>query len=405
MPRGKVKAGLRKAGQYIGGQAGNIFGDMFSRVTGFGDYDVRSNSLVAPTVVPEFGPNSVRITHKEYLGNVDGSVAFKGLVYPLNPGISTTFPWLSAIARNYQQYRMNGLIFQYVSTSAFALGSTNSALGKVILATNYNAEDDPFISTVGMLATQFSNYARPADAIMHAIECAPTETASNVYYIRTDLDGKQKDLRLTDIGFTEIGVEGMQSTTEVGGLWVTYDVTLMKPILNPKEVQSDGFDQFAIKTNVDDFYHGKITPRNNYLGGTMLATDTSYQYAFPPQTSVGTYLVCLEIIAAADNKVSAVAVGYDTFGTTNATQPLDDDKNGPFAGAATGRSPCCIDTLKYPPFSYTDSNVVFQTLVTITGDNAHVDFYSIVQAGPGLEARLSVWPISYDSTPQEESPV
>ena len=86
--------------EMIGRSVGSFVGQQFASITGFGDYQVRSNSLTGRTVVPDFGPNSVRITHKEYLGNIDGSTAFVGRVYPLNPGVSTTFPWLAGIARN-----------------------------------------------------------------------------------------------------------------------------------------------------------------------------------------------------------------------------------------------------------------------------------------------------------------
>ena len=340
--------------EMIGRSVGSFVGQQFASITGFGDYQVRSNSLTGRTVVPDFGPNSVRITHKEYLGNIDGSTAFVGRVYPLNPGVSTTFPWLAGIAPNYQQYRFNGVVFQYVSTSAFALGTTNSALGKVMMATNYNAEDPPFTSTVGMLATQFSNYCRPADSIMHAIECAPTETASNVYYVRTDIDGKEKDLRLTDIGFTEVAVEGMQSNTEVGGLWISYDITLLKPILNPQNAMSDGFDQFTVATDMNTFYNGKVTPRNNLLSGTLEnEAPSSYTYAWAEGVSSGYFVSVIELELGVDNKVTWLNQPSLFHAYDNCRLVIDDDKDGPFNGAAIGKSSGIITALTSPPYAIT----------------------------------------------------
>jgi hypothetical protein len=407
--KGQAKKLGRRAGHAVGSYLGNpsvgrsvggYVGDQFARVTGFGDYEVRSNTLVAPQVVPDFGPNSVRITHKEYLGNIDGSVAFKGRAYPLNPGVSTTFPWLAGIARNYQQYRFNGVLFQYVSTSAFALGTTNSALGKVMLATNYNAEDPPFTSTVGMLATQFSNYCRPADSIMHAIECAPTETASNVYYVRTDLDGDQKDLRLTDIGFTEVAVEGMQSTTEVGGLWITYDITLMKPILNPQNAMSDGFDQAVIVTEQDSFYNGKVSYRNNTLGGTVALMDpTSYSYTWDPSVSSGFFLHVVELDPSATSTVvhlNSPAL-FSVF--TNCKLVVDDDKNGPFNGAQIGQLSGVLAPM-LDDAKYTNVQCPIVQLVQVTGPEPSMTLTNIELFGVGLTWRWSVFPVSYSPTPQ-----
>jgi len=392
-------------GSNVGANLGRMAGNMIS---GYGDYEVRSNTLVNPVSVPDFGTQSVRITHKEYLGNIHGSVSFAHQEYPLNPGLSVTFPWLSGIARNYQQYRLNGVIFQYVSTSAFALGTTNSALGKVMIATNYNAEDDPFTGTVGMLATQFSNYCRPADSIMHAIECAPTEVPSNVYYIRTDLDGQQKDKRLTDLGFTQIGTEGMQATTEVGGLWISYDVTLMKPILNPSNAISDGFDQFVCQTLLPiNWYEFKPTPRNNYLQGQLsqFGTMPAALYTFGPTISSGTFLVIWEFQIPATSTFSDVSGGgYGNL--SNAVYVTDDDKNGPFNNAYG-------PTVTAPTFAsnslqegkVTGTEAIIMYMVSVTGPDASLSLTNLALSGTlPITFRLSVIPISYKNSPQVEGP-
>jgi hypothetical protein len=386
----------------LGRSFGGFIGRGLSRATGFGDYEVRSNSLVAPTVVPDFGPNSVRITHKEYLGNVDGSTKFEYRQYPLNPGMATTFPWLSGIARNYQQYRMNGVIFQYVSTSAFALGTTNSALGKVILATNYNAEDPSFTSTVGMLATQFSNYCRPADSIQHAIECAPTETANNVYYVRTDLDGTGKDLRLTDIGFTEIATEGMQSSSEVGGLWITYDITLMKPILNPQNAMSDGFDQFVMMSNNDSLVDSKQTVRNGYLGGTLSFDDGKMIYYFNEGISSGYFLSVIEFDTTTENKITHTSPGSGFHTYNNAGIVLDSDKDGPFNAFSIGGGGAICSNLTFPPYTVggTAAEAIIVEVFLVNGPEPWIRLQNVQLAGVGISWRWSIFPLSYNSNPQ-----
>lgn len=411
--KGMFSAAGNELGEYFGGRLGNSqmggnigrkIGSQMARITGFGDYTVENNSLLKPTVVPDFGQNSVRITHKEYLGNVMGSTEFVAKSYELNPGLSDTFPWLSGIARNYQQYRINGMIFQYVSTSAFALGSTNSALGKVILATNYNSEDPDFTTTVQMLATQFSTYCRPADSIMHAIECARSEVAQNLLYVRTDLDDSSKDKRITDLGFTTVAREGMQSTSEVGGLWISYDITLMKPILNPQNAISDGFDQFVLTSQANNLFDSKITKRNNYLGGDLLLDGTtSGTYSFDTNISSGYFLNIIEFTLGPDSKIVDESLG-GTYGSfLNCLLVVDEDKNGPFNGAYA--SPAAPQfAVSFRGITQTDSTAIIMQVIKVTGPNPKVGLTNIQIQGIGVFWRYTILPISYNTTPQLEGP-
>lgn len=149
-------------GGTLGGIIGSGLGKLGNMITGSGDYNIKENVLVRPGPVPSFGPSSIRIQHKEYLGDLLGSTNFTLSSYAINPGMQASFPWLSSLASNFEQYHFNGLVFQFVSTSADALNSTNTALGKLIMATDYNALDASFINASQMLITLYSNYGKPA---------------------------------------------------------------------------------------------------------------------------------------------------------------------------------------------------------------------------------------------------
>jgi hypothetical protein len=394
---------------------GRNAGIMFSKITGYGDYTVSDNTLLKPSPVPDFGTQSIRVTHKEFLGNIYGSPDFQFNTFPLNPGVSKTFPWLAGIARNYQQYHINGLIFQYVSTSAFALGSTNSALGKVMLATNYNAEDPPFDSTVQMMATQYSNYCRPADSIMHAIECSPSETPNKVYYIRTDISEDAKDLRLSDIGFTEVATEGMQSTSEVGGLWISYDITLLKPILNPQISQQAGFDQFDYDSPGGApalLFDGEIAIRNNRLAGDLtvwpaVSGENGYfRYEFADTIQSGYYLIIIELAGLPNTKWSQGAQnGFGPFNNCHQVLETPEEK-GSITGPWQSKSQIYPFT---PALSNTiDLSVGFGsglpstmiTIVEVTKNPASFQWGYLFPSGTdGLVMRFHVFPINYDETP------
>ena len=66
---------------------------------------------------------------------------FKIDSYLINAANPKTFPWLSQIAANYEQYDIEGMVF-----SADALNSTKTALGTVMMATQYDVLDEPLNS-------------------------------------------------------------------------------------------------------------------------------------------------------------------------------------------------------------------------------------------------------------------
>jgi hypothetical protein len=145
----------RYIGQTLGGPAGGQIGQVLGQgahaltktITGFGDYQVKKNALVYNVdAVPEFS-NDKRctiVTHREMICDIQGSTNFSSQVFRINPAIATTFPWLSSIAGNYEQYVIQGLVFEFKSTSAYALSSSNAALGTVIMATQYNSLSPAF---------------------------------------------------------------------------------------------------------------------------------------------------------------------------------------------------------------------------------------------------------------------
>jgi len=95
---------LSGIGDAIGGAPGGMIGHGLSKILGFGDYEVKSNSLMhTNSQVPAMhsAETGVRVVHKEYLQDISSSVAFAtAAAYDVNPGLSSAFPWLSAMAAN-----------------------------------------------------------------------------------------------------------------------------------------------------------------------------------------------------------------------------------------------------------------------------------------------------------------
>jgi len=282
-----------KIGSALGGALGAVGGRLFKSITGFGSYQVKENSLLyQDRIVPSFGEDSIRVRKREYICEINATTAFLNSSFPIQPGLNDVFPWLSAIANNYEQYRFNGLLFQFVSTSSDAIASsTNLGLGQVVLATDYNAADAPYVNLPQMLGAMFSTSAKPSENILHAIECAPTDQAQKLYYIRSGDVPANADIRLYDMGNFQLATENMQSDYGgMGQLWVTYDITFCKSVQNNQLGYDINTDKYLLVAQdaTNPLGTSQTLAEHSNLG-TAISTGTTI--AFPPPLSSGYYLI------------------------------------------------------------------------------------------------------------------
>lgn len=238
---GGVLGGHFLGNSKIGSKLGSYL-HYIGKIFGSGDYvtsaqNVKQNTLISDKQIPSFshGDNSVRIRHREFLADIFSSATpntFNIQQFPINPGLYKTFPWLSDVCgATFQQYRINGMVFEFRSMSSDALNSTNTALGSVIMATDYDSKDLPFTSKQQMENTEFGVSCKPSSCMIHGIECARNQTAVSELYVRAFDIPFGADPRLYDMGNFYIATTGMQgSNVNLGELWVSYDITLLKTI-------------------------------------------------------------------------------------------------------------------------------------------------------------------------------
>jgi hypothetical protein len=235
IPKGTFKAGGGFLGSYlgpVGRRVGEQAGDLLSRIVGFGDYEVKQNSLIPSSGPPVFQHGrrgTVNVCHRECLGDITGSVAFSLASYPINPGLSATFPLLSLLAANFEQYHMKGLVFEFKSLSSNAMSSTNTALGSVIMATNYDSLQANFTSKIQMEAYEFATSEVPSKSNLHAIECMRRLNVLENHFVRTGVVPATGDIHLYDCGNFQLATSGMQAAAVIGELWVSYDCDLIRP--------------------------------------------------------------------------------------------------------------------------------------------------------------------------------
>lgn len=217
-------------------------GKAIARITGVGDYQVRSNSIetnggTIAGEVPHFGKenNSTRVRHREFIKDIAvpaNPAAFSNTTYVINPANAELFPWLSKFAENYQQYRIHGMVLIFKTTTSDY--SASGGMGKVAMATNYNVRDSAYANMIELENAEFSVSGKPSMSRVHPIECAANNGLPLVRYIRDlQYDASGGDDRLYDAGKFQFATQGLPGTTGtiIGELWMSYDIEFYKPII------------------------------------------------------------------------------------------------------------------------------------------------------------------------------
>jgi len=214
--------------------------------TGMGEYQAEANDLLASSkstmgVVPQFSSQAeehVIISRREYVSEIFGppsgaGQAFTLQAFPINPGLERTFPWLSQIAQNYDEYEIHQLVFTFKSTTTESTSATNGQVGMVIMNTNYNSGAANFQDKAEM--QQYSGVAssRLTESCQHFVECDPSKNSGSVgEYVRANPVIDNQDIKTYDHGKFQIAIAN--SATEyanvsIGELWVSYTILLRKP--------------------------------------------------------------------------------------------------------------------------------------------------------------------------------
>lgn len=217
----------------------------------FGNGDYRTNSLIKGGInnAPSFGSTSSTYRRREPIGTVvSSSVAgkFQLQKFTVNPGLSSTFPWLSGLAGNYESYRPNSILLEYVPTSGMSVASGNTALGSVTMAAQYNpyAMDPQDLQTIQGYPDAVT--LAPYEHGLCGLECKPSKRQADTLLIRNANLGTSAVVAsgadtLFDLCEFFIATEGTQDpSVKLGQLWITYDIVLTNPIVPLNNGQNAG---------------------------------------------------------------------------------------------------------------------------------------------------------------------
>lgn len=272
-----------KLGAAAGDYAQNFASKQFKRFknwTGFGDYRIASNSLVTGQMSPSSEPiiqtrgRSTTVMYREYLGDVSTHPtvvgAFNAITYPVNPGNAGTFPWLSNIALQYEQYKPKGILFEFRSTATDT--TTNASLGSIMMSSEYDAKDQNPDSKAQMLMSAYSSETKMTNGLLHGIECDPEELQRNIFYVRpiqSELVLSAEDQMDYEVCRTTIATQGggLPAGQSVGSLWIHYEFEFFKEQIN----EVNEFPYFAN-------YYGLNSLATNNLSDFGLSRNQGYEF-------------------------------------------------------------------------------------------------------------------------------
>jgi len=236
---GSIARGIGRAASTVGRVA-----DVFSGngvYTGRGAY---ANSLmssepasVITSAADETG--AVTVNRREFLTEVYGpgetgsAVPFEVLKFALNPGLEKSFPWLSQIAQNYEEYELDQLVFSFRSTTTDIGNSTSGQCGTVIMATAYNPSSAPFGEKSDMMGYDGAMSCKTTESMHHGVECDPNKLSGSAgKFVRAFALDSTKDIKDYDHGLFQLAIANAPDNfagRSLGELWVSYTVKLRKP--------------------------------------------------------------------------------------------------------------------------------------------------------------------------------
>lgn len=181
----------------------------------------QKNLLSRISNTPSSQDGRIVVRNREFLANVDQKVAFTPLSYSINPGLSTTFPWLSNIANNYEFYHFKRLVAEYVP----AVGTLTS--GSVTLAFDFDSAD-ALPSNKARLLSYLGAMVTPAyQPISVSARAANLSKFGVQKFTRSSSVPVGKDVKTYDVANLIVMADGGSST--VGMIFLDYEVELYTP--------------------------------------------------------------------------------------------------------------------------------------------------------------------------------
>jgi hypothetical protein len=178
-------------------------------------------------------PNGdVVIEHREYLADVLGSVGFASASYPMNPGLSKSFPWLSTIARRFESY-----VFEELEM-IFETQAPTTSTGGIFIVQDFDASDAAPTDKVSAMSYRSAVRGPPwsPDPVINRAHGEDLHKLKSRYVRSVSALAANQDIKMYDVSNCFVCTQGQASTAAIGELYVHYRVKLMTPQSSPGQI-------------------------------------------------------------------------------------------------------------------------------------------------------------------------
>jgi len=264
---------------------------------------------------------SLLISEDEFIGNVNlTSASFTNTQYKINPGDSTTFPWLSTIAANFNKYQFRSLKF-YVKRIASEFADAGK-IGDIILSCNPDAADPAPVAENQVFDLQMRDNAMPCeDFALNKLSMAELNKQDS-FYVRVGAAPANTDIKTYDCGVLNLSTIGTATSGTCGKLFVKYSCFLHSPVL--VQPAQGGLVHFSgtVPTTANNFATAALqaggTPA---LTGITLGTNI---ITFPSGIP-GNYLVALSVSGSTSTTAIAITPSAGATALSLFTSTTRDD--------------------------------------------------------------------------------
>lgn len=171
--------------------------------------------------------NTLTVTHKEFLLNIEGNSqsAYK-VLHKLRgqPGSSRTFPWLSQIAGSYESYSINNLQLHYSPSC------NTTTPGALMFLLDYDATDEVPDTLTELLNSYGAVTTTPYSSTIIRASRQNLNKAYKERYIDTGVNGlNTTDIKLLDFATIIVASNGIPASGLLGSLFISYSITFKTP--------------------------------------------------------------------------------------------------------------------------------------------------------------------------------
>jgi len=237
----------------------------------------------------------IRVSHREYIGEVTGQSSFTAVSYAVNPGLPATFAWLSNLAQNYESYLALVLSFE------FETQCSTSTAGSIQMAMDYDAADSAPATKQALMSYHNAVRSPVWGECKFVCDSQDLKKFGSQRFIRAAALAANQDIKTYDIGNLIVATSGGPGTV-IGELYVRYTFELMTPQTGELSGSASITKLVGQGSITKDVVFG--TAPTITLGSLLTSASATNTLVF---ATAGLYRVLLNIVGTGFNNV--------TFGT------------------------------------------------------------------------------------------